>query len=100
MHKICRPAFQRYTDEHTYQAYTSRTFDHCTAIFRCTGDYPAMTGKQLKDLFEQIYTGQGCEGCGSHGFYSGKCEVTLNYCSHCVDSGDPGIVLIDEKLVE
>ncbi|KAG0039868.1 hypothetical protein BGZ82_006420 [Podila clonocystis] len=82
---LCTGAFNRYSDNTVYNKYTSRTNGHCTAIFRCDGGYPSLTGSQIKDLFRPIYGGQGCKGCGSHAFNGGKCEVTLNYCDNCVD---------------
>ncbi|KAG0332464.1 hypothetical protein BG000_009986 [Podila horticola] len=86
---ICTGAFNRYSDNTVYNSYTSRTNGHCTAIYRCDGGYPSLTGRQIKDLFAPIYGGQGCKGCGSHAFNGGKCEVTLNFCDNCVDSGNP-----------
>ncbi|KAF9931929.1 hypothetical protein BGZ67_005076 [Mortierella alpina] len=89
MAPYCTAAYNRFTDGTTYTHLTSRTHGNCAAIFRCQGVYPAMTGSQLKSLFSQIYSSQGCKGCGSHAFNGGNCEVTLNYCSDCKDSGTP-----------
>ncbi|KAF8928119.1 meiotically up-regulated gene family-domain-containing protein [Dissophora ornata] len=89
MGSLCTGAFQRFTDNTVYNGYTSRANGHCTAIYRCDGSYPSLTGRQIKSLFAPIYSGQGCKGCGSHAFNGGQCEVTLNYCSNCVDSGNP-----------
>ncbi|KAF9976782.1 hypothetical protein BGZ73_007786 [Actinomortierella ambigua] len=89
MSSICTGAFNRYSDNTIYNSYTSRTNGQCTAIFRCDGTYPSLTGAQIKELFKPIYGGQGCKGCGSHAFNGGSCEVTLNFCSNCVDSGNP-----------
>ncbi|CAO3571909.1 unnamed protein product [Mortierella alpina] len=89
MAPTCTSAYQRFTDQTVYDAYTSRTYGNCAAIYRCNGVFPKLTGSQLKGLFSQIYTSQGCKGCGSHAFNSGNCEVTLNYCSDCKDSGNP-----------
>ncbi|KAF9558372.1 hypothetical protein EC968_007123 [Mortierella alpina] len=82
----CTAAYNRYLDGTTYSQYTSRTYANCAAIFRCQGVFPPKTGSELKELFYQIYAGQGCKGCGSHAFNNGNCEVTLNYCSDCKDS--------------
>ncbi|KAF9307326.1 hypothetical protein BGZ74_007137 [Mortierella antarctica] len=82
---ICTAAYNRYSDNTVYNRYTSRTNGQCTAIYRCDGGYPSLTGRQIKDLFKPIYEGQGCKGCGSHAFNGGKCEVTLNFCSDCKD---------------
>ncbi|KAF9371183.1 hypothetical protein CPB97_002184 [Podila verticillata] len=87
--RICTIAFNRFTDGTVYNSYTSRTNGQCVAIYRCDGNYPALTGSQLKGLFASIYGGQGCEGCGSHAFNGGQCEVILNFCSDCNDSGNP-----------
>ncbi|KAG0214383.1 hypothetical protein BGX31_001110 [Mortierella sp. GBA43] len=89
MGNTCRGAIARYTDGTTYNAYTSRTNGNCVAIYRCTGDYPSLKGSEIKDLFKPIYEGQGCKGCGSHAFNGGKCEVTVNFCHNCLDSGNP-----------
>ncbi|GJJ75460.1 hypothetical protein EMPS_07818 [Entomortierella parvispora] len=89
MGPACRSAYARFTDGTVYNAYVSRTFGHCTAIYRCNSGYPALTGAQLKGFFAPIFAGQGCQGCGSHAFDGGNCEVTVNYCSNCVDSGNP-----------
>ena len=89
MGNTCRGAWARFTDGTTYNGYTSRTNGNCVAIFRCGDKYPSMTGAQIKSLFEPIYGGQGCKGCGSHAFNGGSCEVTLNFCSNCLDSGNP-----------
>ncbi|KAF8928089.1 hypothetical protein CPC16_007903 [Podila verticillata] len=89
MSGICTRAFNRYTDGTVYNDFTLRTNGQCTAIYRCNGAYPALTGSQLKGLFASIYGGQGCKGCGSHAFNGGQCEVTLDFCSNCVDSGNP-----------
>ncbi|KAF9170372.1 hypothetical protein BGX21_011060 [Mortierella sp. AD011] len=89
MGPTCTVAFNRFTDGTVYNGYTSRVNGNCAAIYRCSGDYPSLTGAQLKQLFAPIYGGQGCKGCGSHAFNGGSCEVTLNFCSNCVDSGNP-----------
>ncbi|KAG0305114.1 hypothetical protein BGZ98_004573 [Dissophora globulifera] len=89
MGPTCSGAFNRFTDSTIYDGYTSRTNGDCTAIYECTGDYPRLSGAQLKSLFQPIYGGQGCKGCGSHAFNGGSCEVTLNFCSNCLDSGNP-----------
>ncbi|KAF9290874.1 hypothetical protein BGZ68_005788 [Mortierella alpina] len=89
MASACIAAYSRFTDGTTYTSLTSRTSGNCAAIFRCVGPYPPMTGAALKLQFEEIYGSQGCKGCGSHAFNSGNCEVTLNYCSDCKDSGNP-----------
>ncbi|KAF9371239.1 hypothetical protein CPB97_002132 [Podila verticillata] len=89
MGPLCTSAFTRFTDTTIYNGYTSRTNGHCTAIYRCDGAYPWLNGHQIKELFKPIYGGQGCKGCGSHAFNGGKCEVTLNYCADCKDSGIP-----------
>ncbi|KAG0304815.1 hypothetical protein BGZ97_001331 [Linnemannia gamsii] len=89
MSGTCTGAFNRFTDGTVYNDFTSRTNGDCTAIYRCSGTYPALTGSQLKALFAPIYNGQGCKGCGSHAFNGGSCEVTLNFCSNCLDSGNP-----------
>ncbi|KAI1288644.1 hypothetical protein EDD11_009843, partial [Mortierella claussenii] len=82
-------AYNRFSDGMTYNAYTSRTNGNYAAIFRCDGAYPSLTGAQLKGLFAPIYGGQGCKGCGSHVFDNGNCEVTINFCFNCLDSGNP-----------
>ncbi|KAF9967794.1 hypothetical protein BGZ70_008184 [Mortierella alpina] len=90
MAPTCVSAYSRFTDGTIYTASTSRTYGNCAAIYRCNGLYPSgMTGSKLKNLFSQIYSAQGCKGCGSHAFNGGDCEVTLNYCSDCKDSGTP-----------
>ncbi|KAG0204196.1 hypothetical protein BGX28_003771 [Mortierella sp. GBA30] len=89
MGPMCTGAFERYSDNTIYNSYTSRTNGQCTAIYHCDGDYPSLSGAQIKNLFRPIYGGQGCKGCGSHAFNGGKCEVTLNFCSDCKDSGNP-----------
>jgi hypothetical protein len=89
MGPTCQGAFARFTDSTVYNGYTSRTNGDCTAIYRCDGDYPSLTGAQLKGLFAPIHGAQGCKGCGSHAFNGGSCEVTVNYCSNCLDSGIP-----------
>ncbi|KAF9413780.1 hypothetical protein BGZ94_000624 [Podila epigama] len=89
MGPICRGAWSRFSDWTHYNGYTSRVNGHCVAIYRCEGAYPSLTGREIKSLFEPIYGGQGCKGCGSHAFNGGKCEVTLNFCSDCSDSGTP-----------
>ncbi|KAF9347950.1 hypothetical protein BGX34_002789 [Mortierella sp. NVP85] len=89
MGPTCRTAISRFTDGTVYNGYTSRVNGNCAAIFRCNGDYPALRGSEIKKLFEPIYGGQGCKGCGSHAFNGGSCEVTVNFCSKCVDSGIP-----------
>ncbi|KAG0367006.1 hypothetical protein BGZ54_004571 [Gamsiella multidivaricata] len=89
MGDLCTGAFNRFTDTTVYNAFTSRVNGKCTAIYRCDGDYPNLTGAQIKSLFQPIYGGQGCKGCGSHAFNGGACEVTLNYCANCLDSGIP-----------
>ncbi|KAG0212164.1 meiotically up-regulated gene family-domain-containing protein [Mortierella sp. GBAus27b] len=89
MEPTCRKAYARYTDSTVYSSYTSRVFGDCTAIYRCSGTYPSLTGAQLKAQFNLIYDSVGCKGCGSHAFNSGSCEVTVNYCSNCLDSGNP-----------
>ena len=89
MGDVCREAFARFTDDSTYNAYTSRTNGNCVAIYRCDGGYLSLTGAQLKTQFEPIFGGQGCKGCGSHAFNDGSCETTLNFCSNCFDSGIP-----------
>ncbi|KAG0212163.1 meiotically up-regulated gene family-domain-containing protein [Mortierella sp. GBAus27b] len=88
MKSTCQAAFARFTDGTTYNSYTSRVSGSCTAIYRCTGTFPALTGAQLKQQFNVIYT-KGCQGCGSHAFNGGSCEVTVNFCSNCLDSGNP-----------
>jgi len=50
MGPMCQGAIDRYTDTTVYSGYTSRTNGHCTAIYQCSGDYPALTGAQLKSL--------------------------------------------------
>ncbi|OAQ22849.1 hypothetical protein K457DRAFT_25645 [Linnemannia elongata AG-77] len=85
----CKGAFNRFNDDTVYNSFTSRTNHDCAAIYRCDGDFPSLTGRQLKDLFAPIYAGQGCTSCGSHAFNGGSCEVTLNFCSNCLDSGNP-----------
>ncbi|KAG0053540.1 hypothetical protein BGZ83_000893 [Gryganskiella cystojenkinii] len=89
MKDMCTAAFNRFTDSTVYNDFTSRTNGQCTAIYRCSGTYPSLTGSQLKGFFAPIYQGQGCKGCGSHAFNGGSCEVTVNFCSNCVDSGNP-----------
>ncbi|KAG0217887.1 meiotically up-regulated gene family-domain-containing protein [Mortierella sp. GBAus27b] len=89
MEFTCRQAINRFTDGTTYNGYTSRVFGDCTAIYHCDGAYPNQTGAQLKSQFDVIYRGIGCKGCGSHAFNSGKCEVTVNFCSNCQDGGNP-----------
>ncbi|KAF9308309.1 hypothetical protein BGZ91_007862 [Linnemannia elongata] len=85
----CEGAFNRFNDDTVYNSFTLRSNVQCAAIYECIGDYPAMTGRQLKDLFAPINAGQGCKGCGSHAFNGGSCRVTLNYCYSCLDSGNP-----------
>ncbi|KAF9947779.1 hypothetical protein BGZ65_008551 [Modicella reniformis] len=85
----CRGAYARFSDNTVYNGYTSRTNGNCVAIYRCDGSYPGLSGAQIKNLFAPIYGGQGCKGCGSHAFNGGSYEGTLNYCSNCVDSGNP-----------
>ncbi|KAF9274868.1 hypothetical protein BGZ88_002735 [Linnemannia elongata] len=85
----CKEAFNRFNDDTVYNSFTLRTSGKCAAIYECIGDYPALTGRQIRDLFPPIYGGQGCTGCGSHAFNGGSCRVTLNFCSNCVDSGNP-----------
>ena len=85
----CRTAISRYTDGHTYSQYTSRVSGHCTAIYQCSGFYPSLTGANLKEQFLHVYNNQPCKKCGSHAFYGGNCQATLNYCGNCRDSGDP-----------
>ncbi|KAF9900533.1 hypothetical protein EC991_007208 [Linnemannia zychae] len=75
----------RYLNYGPYSSYTSFTNNHCTAIYRCTGAYPTLTGTEIVDLFSHIYGIQGCKGCGSHAFNGGTCEVTYNYCENCID---------------
>ncbi|KAG0299406.1 hypothetical protein BGZ98_010082 [Dissophora globulifera] len=89
MGDLCTGAFNRFTDSTIYSDYTSRVNGKCTAIYRCTGKYPQLSGAAIKNLFKPIYGGQGCQGCGSHAFSNGNCEVTLNYCADCLDSGNP-----------
>ncbi|KAG0050658.1 hypothetical protein BGZ89_003774 [Linnemannia elongata] len=84
----CKEAINRFNDDTVYNSFTSLTNRDCAAIYQCIGDYPTLTGRQLKDLFASIYAGQGCTGCGSHALNGGRCEVTLHYCSNCVDSGN------------
>ncbi|KAF9348653.1 hypothetical protein BGX26_012946, partial [Mortierella sp. AD094] len=83
----CTAAFSRFTDGTVYNGYTSRVNEYCAAIYRCDGDYPSLTGAQVKAFFSLIYGGQGCKECGSHAFNGGSCEVTLNFFSNCIDSG-------------
>ncbi|KAK5805627.1 meiotically up-regulated gene family-domain-containing protein [Linnemannia elongata] len=85
----CKEAFNRFNDDTVYNSFTSLTNRDCAAIYQCIGDYPALTGRQIKDLFAPINAGQGCKGCGSHAFNGGSCRVTLNYCYSCLDSGNP-----------
>ncbi|KAF9271358.1 hypothetical protein BGZ68_003777 [Mortierella alpina] len=81
----CRYASYRYSNYVIYDKYTSLTNNHCTAIYRCKGAYPALRGNELRDLFSHIHGPQGCKACGSHAFNGGTCEVTYNYCTNCVD---------------
>ncbi|KAG0325720.1 hypothetical protein BGZ99_000240 [Dissophora globulifera] len=89
MGPTCIGAFNRFTESTVYDGYTSRVNGNCAAIYRCNGDYPRLSGATIRSLFQPIYDGQGCKGCGSHAFNDGNCEVTLNFCSNCLDSGNP-----------
>ncbi|KAF9359778.1 hypothetical protein BGX26_011437 [Mortierella sp. AD094] len=89
MGPICTTAFNYFTDRTVYNGYTFCVNGNCAAIYRCDGDYPALTGTQLRGLFAPIYGGQGCKGCSSHASNSGSCEVTPNFRSNCLDSGNP-----------
>ncbi|EFJ22291.1 hypothetical protein SELMODRAFT_413786 [Selaginella moellendorffii] len=88
----CRRAISRYTDGTIYNGFTSRVSGHCTAIFRCDGNYPSVSGAVLKQQFLHVYDNQPCRLCGSHAFDGGNCEATLNYCANCRDSGNPNAV--------
>jgi hypothetical protein len=79
----CLAAIARYDDGTVYSQYTSRVTGHCTAIYRCDGDYEARSGADLKQQFMHIYNAQPCGRCGSHAF--DNCEATLNYCGNCRD---------------
>ncbi|MCO5609460.1 hypothetical protein L7F22_063686 [Adiantum nelumboides] len=85
----CRNAVSRFTDGHDYSQYTSRVYGRCTAIFRCGSFYPSVNGASLKQNFLHVYKNQPCQKCGSHAFYGGMCQATLNYCANCRDAGDP-----------
>ncbi|KAF9343561.1 hypothetical protein BGX26_005562 [Mortierella sp. AD094] len=83
MGQKCNTAFNRFNDGTVYNGYTSRVNGNCAAIYRCSGDYPSLTGARLKELFAPIYAG------GSHTFNGGSCEVTLGFCPNCLDRGNP-----------
>ncbi|KAF9923713.1 hypothetical protein BGZ65_008707 [Modicella reniformis] len=88
MAATCQGAINRFSDGTTYNDYVTRTNGNCVAIYLCIGVYPALTGAQLKGHFAPIHGAQGCKGCGSHAFNNGNCEVTVNFCANCLDSGN------------
>ncbi|KAI9767671.1 MAG: hypothetical protein M1840_005542 [Geoglossum simile] len=101
----CPVAFARYSDGYRYTSYTSYTVSFvgdtldpggllgfgnpgCAAMFTCNDDQAyavGMTGKQIKDAFQNIFDHCKVSACGT-AYLSNGCHVTVNGCRECKNS--------------
>lgn len=102
---MCQIAYHKYIDDHLYTQYTSYTFttynlanqaidiltrglggyEGCAAMFKCNSNDAydtGMTGKLIKDAFDNLYQNGRVKVCGSS-YLSNGCHVTVNGCSEC-----------------
>lgn len=80
--RACPNAYMKYNRSLIYHGYSSYTASYCTAIYECEGDYPARTGNEIIDEFDQLNL--QCSACGTRFFNNDnentRCYVKLNYC--------------------